>query len=219
MNWSTIIGIAMKPCTWAWLSNRRCSHQRQRNQACSREVRSQAPRSSRSSERQVSPANWPMSRTGPSAVASANKSSRLSWCSWFWSSLPGCSPEPLPGPSVPADKRQTTYLQVFLLIGQTGFQPATAWPPARSKGAAGGDPLDRVRAETPNAQLDHQANNGHFAIFALCRLLSSDDQVMTANEGALRRRMTPASGHAETRRNRVPHGRLGRQVRYRLRAR
>jgi len=41
------------------------------------------------------------------------------------------------------------------------------------------------------------------------------DQVITADEVAALLRMTPAWVYAETRRNRIPHMRLGRYFRYR----
>jgi excisionase family DNA binding protein len=46
-------------------------------------------------------------------------------------------------------------------------------------------------------------------------LLSYDDEVITAHEVAAILRMTAAWVYAETRRNRIPHMRLGRYVRYR----
>jgi excisionase family DNA binding protein len=44
---------------------------------------------------------------------------------------------------------------------------------------------------------------------------SADDDLLTAAEVAALLRMTPAWVYAETRRNRIPHMRLGRYFRYR----
>jgi excisionase family DNA binding protein len=44
---------------------------------------------------------------------------------------------------------------------------------------------------------------------------ASDDEVITADEVAALLRMTPAWVYSETRRNRIPHMRLGRYFRYR----